>query len=66
VTAVEEFLRGKVHSLETFQEAGRVAREAVEPISDVRGSRDYRLQLAENVMVKFWYETAGEKELACL
>jgi len=26
------------------------------PISDVRGSADYRLQLAENIMVKFWYD----------
>lgn len=66
VTAVEEFLSGKAYSLETFLEAGRVARGAVEPISDVRGSRDYRLQLAENIMVKFWYETAEDKELACL
>ena len=26
------------------------------PISDVRGSADYRLQLAENIMAKFWYD----------
>ena len=29
-------------------------------ISDVRGSADYRLQLAENIMAKFWYEAFGQ------
>jgi xanthine dehydrogenase iron-sulfur cluster and FAD-binding subunit A len=29
----------------------------VAPISDVRGTKDYRLQLAENVMCKFYYDT---------
>lgn len=63
---VEEFLVGKKHSLETFEKAGALARKMVEPLSDVRGSRQYRLQLAENIMSKFFYETAKEEELACL
>jgi xanthine dehydrogenase small subunit len=36
-----------------FEEAGRIARGEVAPISDVRGSKEYRLQLAENIMLKF-------------
>lgn len=65
---VEEFLQGKEHCQKTFEEAGQVARKAVEPISDVRGSRDYRLQLSENIMSKFYFETATtkEEEFACL
>jgi xanthine dehydrogenase small subunit len=54
----EAFLAGKSATLDTFEHAGR---DEIKPISDVRGSADYRLQLAENIMAKFWYETFGEK-----
>jgi xanthine dehydrogenase small subunit len=56
---VESFLTGKSPSLETFEEAGRIARNDVAPISDVRGSKDYRLQLAENIMLRFYFEQFG-------
>ncbi len=62
----EEFLNGKVFSLETFRQAGEIAVKEITPISDVRGSKDYRLQLAANIMEKFFFETADEKELVCL
>jgi xanthine dehydrogenase small subunit len=52
----EEFLAGKPVSLETFVEAGEIARNEIAPISDVRGSREFRLQLAENVLQKFYYD----------
>ena len=52
----EAFLAGREATLATFEEAGRIARGEVSPISDVRGSRDYRLQLAENIPVKFFHE----------
>jgi len=52
----EEFLSGKPVTLETFAEAGEIARSEVAPISDVRGSKEYRLQLAENVLTKFYYD----------
>ena len=56
----EAFLAGKSATLDTFEHAGRIARDEIKPISDVRGSADYRLQLAENIMSKFWYEVFGE------
>lgn len=62
---VEEFLKGKPYTLETFREAGKLAREEITPLSDVRGSKDFRWQLAENIMVKFFHETATERVLAC-
>jgi len=43
----------------TFREAGKQARSEIEPISDVRGSRDFRLQLAENILVKFYHDVTG-------
>ena len=36
---------------------GHPGRAEVEPISDVRGSRDFRLKLAENILVKFYHDT---------
>jgi xanthine dehydrogenase small subunit len=55
----ERFLVGRVLSESTFREAGERARAEVEPISDVRGSGRFRLQLAENILVKFYQDVAG-------
>jgi xanthine dehydrogenase small subunit len=52
--STEAFLQGKLFSEETFQVAGQVARAEIKPISDVRGSSDFRLQLAENILKKFY------------
>jgi xanthine dehydrogenase small subunit len=52
----ESFLTGKSFSLDTLEDAGAIAKEEITPISDVRGSRDFRLQLAENVLKKFYYD----------
>jgi xanthine dehydrogenase small subunit len=51
----EQFLAGRPFALETFEEAEPIAREEITPISDVRGSRDFRLRLAGNVLRKFYY-----------
>jgi xanthine dehydrogenase small subunit len=57
LTKTEEFLAGKTFEKSTFAAAGEIARAEVAPISDVRGTKDYRLQLAENVLTKFYYDT---------
>jgi xanthine dehydrogenase small subunit len=54
----EAFLTGKPFTEETFQAAARAARTEIQPISDVRGSRDFRLQLAGNILRKFYYDYA--------
>ena len=54
----EEFLRGKTFDESTMRAAGDVAVSEVTPISDVRGSADYRLQLTRNVLLKFYHEQA--------
>ncbi len=64
MTAVEQFLVGKEFSLATCREAGKLARSEITPLTDVRGSRDYRLTLAENIFSKFYHETA-ERQLVC-
>lgn len=52
----EEILTGQPLSLETMRAAGRQARDEITPISDVRGSADYRLQLVENLFAKCYYD----------
>ena len=62
--AVETLLEGQAITLELFGRAGQLARREINPISDVRGSRDFRLQLAENIFSKFYYERlAPRREL---
>jgi xanthine dehydrogenase small subunit len=52
----EDFLRGKPFDEETMRSAGDIAVSEVKPISDVRGSANYRLQLTRNVLLKFYHE----------
>ena len=52
----ESYIQGKPIRPETFAAAGEIARGEVAPISDVRGSRDYRLQLAENALSRFYWD----------
>lgn len=52
----EAFLRGKTFSEATMQAAADLAVDEVTPISDVRGSEDFRWQLVRNVFLKFYWE----------
>ncbi len=52
----ERILTGSAFTLKTMQKAGRVARGEIKPISDVRGSDQYRLQLVENLFMKCYYD----------
>ncbi len=55
----EAFLQGKSLDLATFEGAGAIAREEIKPISDVRGSAEFRLQLGENILRKLYYALAA-------
>jgi xanthine dehydrogenase small subunit len=59
----EAFLEGQTMSEETFREAGRLARSEIQPISDVRGSANFRQLLAENILLKFYFDCLEEEEL---
>lgn len=52
----EEFLIGQEFTEATMRAAGDIAVEEVTPISDVRGTAKYRLQLTRNVLSKFFFE----------
>jgi xanthine dehydrogenase small subunit len=62
----EAALTGKSFTPETLQSVGEIAREEITPISDVRGSQTYRLQLAETILQKFYYEVEADREGAVL
>ena len=59
LTKTEEFLAGQPFKLDTFAAAGEIARDEIAPISDVRGSREFRLQLAENILSRFYYDACA-------
>jgi xanthine dehydrogenase small subunit len=52
----ESLLANQPISEDLFRRAGQLARTEITPISDVRGHADYRLQLAENILRKVYYD----------
>ncbi|MDR3615220.1 MAG: FAD binding domain-containing protein [Candidatus Obscuribacterales bacterium] len=62
-TVAEIFLQDKSFTLDVFVEAGRIAAADLQPLSDVRGSKEFREQLTRNLFVKFFYESLAELEL---
>jgi xanthine dehydrogenase small subunit len=55
----EVWLEGRPFTEAIFRQAGGIARSEIQPISDVRGSRDHRFRLAENILAKFYAEVTG-------
>lgn len=63
---LEHFLKGKPFTVDTFHLAGEVALKEITPISDVRGSQEFRNQLGRNILLKFFHEVkSAGRELAC-
>lgn len=60
----EAFLQGREFNLETMEAAGEIAVKEITPISDVRGGQAFRLQLARNVLIKFYHEMQTEGAIA--
>jgi xanthine dehydrogenase small subunit len=60
----EKLLEAANCTFETFERAGMLAVQEVSPIADVRGSIDFRKQLAENIFLKFYFSLEAF-EAAC-
>ena len=58
---IEEYLISKKISEKTFEDAASLVSNEIKPISDVRGDKEYRLQLAKNVLRKFYLELENER-----
>ena len=53
---VEEFIKGKEATEDVFVCAGKIIEEEIVPLSDVRGSKEYRIDLAKNILKKFYLD----------
>jgi xanthine dehydrogenase small subunit len=56
VFAIENMLKEKEFSFELFQSAALELKKHINPISDLRASREYRLMLSKNFLLKFFNE----------
>ncbi|MEM6799237.1 MAG: FAD binding domain-containing protein [Planctomycetota bacterium] len=59
LSETEAWLVGQPFTRDTLHAAGGMAVEEITPITDVRGTSDYRYQLAKNVLLKFYEEHAA-------
>ena len=48
----ESYLGGRPLSLESLNEAGRIAAADIHPIDDIRASADYRRRVAGNLLLR--------------
>lgn len=59
-------LNGKILSLENLQRAAQQIELDFKPLSDVRASASYRLQVSKNLFDRIWYQESGKIQLAQL
>ncbi len=55
--ATEDYLIGKSWTRDVVEKAMNLIQKDFTPISDVRGSAEYRRTVASNLLLKFWYDT---------
>lgn len=60
---VAKALNDKAFSLENLQAAAQQMDEDFKPLSDVRASSAYRLQVSKNLFDRIWYQRAGSIQL---
>ena len=59
----ETLLTGKPWTEATVQQAMRVLRQEFSPISDLRASSAYRVQVLGNLLQRFWLESRGARAI---
>ncbi|MEJ7577414.1 MAG: xanthine dehydrogenase small subunit [Pyrinomonadaceae bacterium] len=57
--AVEQLLEGQLWNIETVQRAKSALKDAFAPLTDLRGSAEYRKLLVANLFEKFFVEMTG-------
>ena len=57
----ENFLKNSKFSEDIFEKAKNLLKKDFNPISDMRASKKYRLEVAENLLLKFFIETKTKK-----
>lgn len=59
--SVEKALIGQALSQESFEQAALALANDLSPMSDVRATKEYRLQVAANLIRRAWYESSASK-----
>jgi xanthine dehydrogenase small subunit len=61
-TKTEQFLIGKSWKRQVVEEARLLIHDDFIPISDARGSAEFRITAAKNLLLKFWVDTVNSDE----
>lgn len=56
----ERFLTGRAWSLEAVTQAAALLEKDFTPISDMRSSAAYRMQVCKNLLLRFFHESSGD------
>jgi xanthine dehydrogenase small subunit len=64
--ATETLLAGRTWDEDTLTAAMAALLEDYAPLSDMRASSSYRMQAAQNLLRRFWYETRLDAPLAAV
>ena len=60
---IEKALTNSVFSEDTFSRAKNLINKDFSPIDDMRASKNYRINVAKNLMMKFFYEVSEKQNL---
>ena len=58
-THAEAALIGQPFTLDSLQAGATALRDDFTPLSDMRASAEYRMRVAQNLLLRFWHETQG-------
>jgi len=62
-STIEKALTNSTFSEDTFLKAQKLISEDFSPIDDMRESKNYRVDVAKNLIMKFFYEVSSQKKL---
>jgi len=62
-TSIEKKLNNSVFSEELFLNAQNLIKDDFSPIGDMRASKNYRLEIARNLLMKFFYEIKTKRNI---
>jgi len=62
-TSIEKILDNSIFSKELFLKAQNLIKDDFSPIDDMRASRNYRIEIAKNLLMKFFYEISTKKNI---
>ena len=61
--SIEKILDNSIFSKELFLKAQNLIKDDFSPIDDMRASRNYRIEIAKNLLMKFFYEIITKKNI---